>query len=415
MYGLVYRFSVGKLSASVLFSRLQLPIFWLLLLSCTLPACTTVSPNNYLANPKLNSIMDGKMFLGKPVSADQLPSVDMLAVSPEMRDFVSRHVTPVRGRSNKVKSLLSAIINPGLLGLKYGENHTRTAAQAFQSLGANCLSFSSLYIALAREAGLKAEYQEVLLPPEEDMQGATLILRRHVNVIVDGASGRQHVVDFNPFQQDANSVDAVLLSDKEAFAQYYNNIAMEKMDKADYKGSYLYLRKALDIAPREAFLWSNMGVLLSRDGRMNLAEAAMLHAVALKPSERAPLVNLAALYEGRGDLAKSALYTQQIEKYRKRNPYYLLIEARQAFSVADFERSQTVIDKAISLKKSESLFYELKAKVMNELGMQQDAEAQLMLAIEFADTVSQRTRYRARLVEWQRLLASGSKDKSGAS
>ena len=393
-------------------------LIWLALLCLILPACS-IAPrlvgDDSLLDTKADAILEGKFLLGQAVVLADLPAVDMLKLTPGMRHFLDTYVRPSRGRSKKVQNLLAAIINPGVLGLQYGETHTRTAAQAFQSLGANCLSFSNLYIALAREVGLKAKYQEVMLPPEEDLQGLSLILRRHVNVIVDGSRGRRHVIDFNPFQQDANSVDAKGLTDEQAFAQYYNNIAMEHMAAGHYKEAYLYLRKAMELERNGAYLWSNMGVLLSRIKQFNYAEAAMLIAVQLKPSERAALTNLATFYDARGDDVKKIFYLAQIEKYRLRNPYYLLIEAKQAYAVGNYERARAVLERAVAIKKSESLFHELLSRTLNELGYQQGAIAAMQQAVDLADTVSQKIRYSTQLSELQRYLASGAKGISGAS
>ena len=43
---------------------------------------------------------------------------------------------------------------------------TRTASETFRARRGNCLSFSNMFVAMARDVGLDVQFQEVEIPPD---------------------------------------------------------------------------------------------------------------------------------------------------------------------------------------------------------------------------------------------------------
>ena len=82
--------------------------------------------------------------------------------------------------------------------MRYDMSADGTAAEAFASGRANCLSYAHLFVALARYAGLDANYQSLTLRPEWSRHGDRVALRQHVNVRVDLRGGEQYMVDIDP-------------------------------------------------------------------------------------------------------------------------------------------------------------------------------------------------------------------------
>ena len=74
--------------------------------------------------------------------------------------------------------------DPILLDFDYEPSLTLTAADTFNHRTGNCLSFTAMFIAMAREAGLKAWFQEVKLPPEWSSVNDTFLVSMHVNAVV---------------------------------------------------------------------------------------------------------------------------------------------------------------------------------------------------------------------------------------
>jgi hypothetical protein len=147
--------------------------------------CASVPPSEEAA-----VITPEQLLAGEPLLAgiDELPEIiaatDVLALNPEMRSFVDSYVDRGSTSYAKLHQLLYAVINEGGFGLKYNDL-THTAAETFNKRNGNCLSFTNMFVAMARDAGLKVSFQEVDIPPDWTMQGDIYVLSRHMNIYVD--------------------------------------------------------------------------------------------------------------------------------------------------------------------------------------------------------------------------------------
>jgi len=368
----------------------------LLCAGAALLACSALPESDVSAAQRqalISEVLSGHAVLGRSYSPAELPNDDILHLTPEMEDFVERYVRPVRSRYARSSSLLRAVLSPGLLGVHYSEQDTKTAEDAFRARSANCLGFSNLFIALAREAGLKAYYQDVLVAPQWDLNDGVVNLRRHINVLIQGGGDFDQVIDISRTRSNLVRLESKRLTDRQAFAQYYNNLAMDHMFAEDFETAFLYSRKALMLDRRSAFIWSNLGVIVSRVGKVEHAEAVLLKAASLNGSERAALVNLSALYRARGQFELAQKYEDKVQVHRARNPYYLMMTAGQAHSSGESIEALRLLKKAIKLKKDEARIFELLARVYQELGQLELAVEAVASAIEVAETERQRKEY----------------------
>ena len=90
----------------------------------------------------------------------QIVDVDVLAVTPAMDEFLDRYILPPNSQT-RTHLLYQTVLDTGVLAFDYDESRTLTAAEAFDTHSGNCIGFSNMMVALAREAGLKANYQEI--------------------------------------------------------------------------------------------------------------------------------------------------------------------------------------------------------------------------------------------------------------
>ncbi len=373
-----------------------------LVLAAMLAGCTNlpagIAPATEL-DQRVRETLNGSAVFGRPVSANELPHHDILKVDPQMAEFVARHTGSYRTRSKKIRELLRALLTPGLVGIQYNEGYTLTAEKAFKAQQANCLAFSNLFIALAREAGLNAYYQDVLVAPEWDLKAGSMTLRRHVNVLIEVNRFHSQVIDLSRERYDLVELETKPLTDEQAFAQYYNNLAMDSLYEKDYQQAYLYALKALQLDRRAAFIWSNLGVILSRLDKLDHAEAALLQAIQYDSGEQAAMVNLAALYRARGAFEQALELEKRVARYRARNPYYLLASAKEAYQHADYAAALGLLSKALALKNDEALLFAMLSQTHAAMGQHDKAVSSLHKAIRMADTDTQRNNYRARLDE----------------
>jgi Flp pilus assembly protein TadD len=296
--------------------------------------------------------------------------------------------------------------------LQYDET-TRTAAETFRARRGNCLSFSSMFVAMARRVGLDARYQEVDVPPDWSFKDDAFVLNRHVNVLVDlgrgarpghlaaslarsAAAEGEHVVDFN-MEDFRTAYDRRQISDARALAHYYNNVAVERMQAGDAGPALSYFRRATLHDPLFSPAWTNLGILYLRKGHPSHAEAAYLQALKAEGGDLVAMSNLANLYERRGDRERAATYRSRVSRHRERNPYYRLQLAREAFLAQDYDLAIRHLDYAVRRKPDEDRFCFLLGLSHMKKGNQPAARRWLDRAREVAATDVLKRRYASKI------------------
>jgi Flp pilus assembly protein TadD len=321
---------------------------------------------------------------------------EVLAVSEEMRSFLGASVDRKGSKFVRLHQLILAIINKGTFGLEYDEN-TRTASETFRLRKGNCLSFSTMFVALARAVGLEALYQEVDIPPDWTYRDDVFILNRHVNVLIDLGVEGEKVVDFN-IDDFKTSYDRRTIPDQRAFAHYYNNLGVERMQAGDAAASLSYFRKALaenDLQFSPA--WANLGILYMRHGHSAHAEAAFLQALKVNPEDYVAMSNLASLYESQGDLERASAMEKKVQRHRKQNPYYRFHLARDAFLDGDYDTAISHLKFAVRKRKQEDRFYFLMGLSYLQKGNEGAAKRWLARAEKVAATDTLRRGYSAKV------------------
>jgi Flp pilus assembly protein TadD len=333
--------------------------------------------------------------LGEPLPSVSVGDAQVLAVSPGMQDFLNEHVARGADRVTRLRQLVSAIISGGSFRLQYDER-TRTASETFQARKGNCLSFSSMFVALARREGLDASYQEVDVPPDWSFRDDSFVLNRHVNVLLDLGKEGEHVVDFN-MDDFKTSYDRRTISDARALAHFYNNLAVEQMQAGDTASALLCFRTAVAHDASFSPAWTNLGILYWRKGLADYAEAAYLQALKADGRDLVAMSNLASLYERRGDQERAARFRSRVSDHRQRNPYYRFQLAREAFLAADYDKAIGHLDYAIRQKKNEDQFYSLLGLAYMKKGDERAARRWLARAEEVAATDAVKRRYASKL------------------
>lgn len=342
-------------------------------------------------------ISTDELLGGAPLGGGgELPSPvaneEVLAVSPEMREFLAAHVHRKAAESVRFKALVEAIINTADFRLEF-EERTRTAAETFRSRKGNCLSFSSLFVAMAREVGLDASFQEVDIPPDWSLQNDVFVLNRHVNVRIRLEPSGDQVVDFN-IDDFRASYDTRTISDARALAHYYNNMGVESMQAGDTLSALLNFRKAIaDNDRRFSPAWTNLGTLYLRQGHSEHAEAAYQHALRADRKDLVAMSNLARLYERRGEPERAEAYRSKVVDHRRRNPYYRYQRAREAYAAGDYDGAIGHLKVALRRKRTEDQFYGLLGLCHLKLGHERAARRWLARAQAVASTEAQKRTY----------------------
>jgi len=311
-----------------------------------------------------------------------IPDVDLLAVSPRMDAFLERYVLGYDDANLKRQLLSLALTDPAVLGFYYNIERTLTAEEAFNTRSGNCIAFASLFVALARKAGLKARYHEVLIPPEWDSQDGTFIVSKHINVVVDGPHGLWEV-DISGREIKVNAKRRIM-SDHEVKAMYFNNLGVDALFEDDLATAHAYMLKAIETAPEIADSWSNLGVVLRRNGQLRDAELAYRTALQINSTELTAMGNLYDLYVLEENQAAADDLEKRVERYRQENPYYLLLLSDEAIVQREYEESMLLLNRAIKKKADEHRLHFAMARSQYLSGKRDAAQTSMDRARELA-------------------------------
>ena len=329
------------------------------------------------------ALLSGEILFGAPVETESVPDPGILELDNEMRAFVARNVGDTRSGRERLRRLLAAMVESGLMSLDYDDAKTKTARQSFHDRVGNCMSFTALFVALAREADLDVAFQTVEVPPNWYADSDLIILNNHVNAVVKHNYGSRVVVDFNVTELKGD-YETREVSDKYALALYYNNVAMDALRHGNLERSFRLLRKSIETYPDIAGTWANLGVIYSRGDRGDYAIAAYRKALDLDSSHRTSLTNLAAIYKSRGEGNKAEYYARKVRRYRERNPYYHYYHALAAYDNGNLEAAEEHLARALDLKDTEHTFFRLQGMIAAGNGDREAALASFERALELA-------------------------------
>ncbi|VAW05187.1 hypothetical protein MNBD_ALPHA01-1335 [hydrothermal vent metagenome] len=313
-------------------------------------------------------LLSGRALFGDGARTISLPEDQVMAVDDAMQAYLKRYVPRNYAETTRVKVLARMIFGKGALGMDYEATKTHTARDAFHKAEGNCLAFSYLFAALARERGLKVSFQEVRIPPEWNHMGKEVYyFSRHVNI-------RIHMKEVNDFIIDINRLitkphySSWKISDKSAIALYYSNKGTDFLYDGDYRNAFRYLVKALELSPRDSAIWSNLGVLYRMKEMYNYAEKAYFIALRHDGRQRSVLSNLSVLYDHMGETEKSEYYFLLAKKHQMKNPYYRYFQALEAYGLGDYDLALSHLKEALKRRDNEEKFLNLLGQTYAKLG-----------------------------------------------
>ena len=308
--------------------------------------------------------------------------VDVMAVSPDMEAFLEKYILEYSNTHTRMTLLMDATSANGVLGFEYDNMHTLTSVDAFNRRSGNCIGFANMLVALARRAGIKASYQEVLRRPEWSTREETVLLVKHINVILEGA-GYVYVMDVSGLRISPTARRQVI-SDNYAKALYFNNLGADALIRGDLPTAHAYLSKAIATEPQLTDSWVNIGVVLGRNEQLEDAATALRQALEINSSEYAALSNLYEVYITQENFEAAAMLEDRVERYRQRNPYYLMQLSEEALLLGDDDEAMRLIQRAIRKKDNDHVLYFALAKTQYQLGQTEAAQDSLSRARELA-------------------------------
>ena len=130
--------------------------------------------------------------------------------------------------------------------------------------------------------------------------------------------------------------------------------------------------------------WINLGVIYGRNDQLDDAEFAFQRALQIEPRNLSAMSNLYEVYIEQKDLESAAELELRVERYRRKNPYYLLKLSDEALLEHQYEESISLLQKAIKQKKNDHKLHFALARTQYLSGEMADAESSLVRARELA-------------------------------
>ena len=345
-------------------------------------------------------VLVAALALPVPVAAPEAvppPPGQVMAVPPPLQARLQAEVIdPARGDLDRLQRLVRFMDDGERgLGLQYREDATHTVAEAYLDRQANCVTYTLMFLALARLAGLEAYPQEIEEILSWQQLGDIVYRGNHVNV--RARAGRRHYLVDVGGDSVIGRHPAKRISMRRALAQYYNNRAVVLLSEQRLPAALAHAAIALELDPDYPTTWSNTGVLRLRSGDRSGAERAYLTALRLDPDNASALFNLVGLYQRSGDRGREAPLRKRLEKVEQKDPFHHFLLAMEYEKRGDGARAVAHYLRAIRLHGGEHRFYSGLARAYLLDGDPLRARTALQRALSLAGDRDSRASYQARL------------------
>ena len=328
------------------------------------------------------------------------PPEQVMAVPAELRAALQLQVVqPTHSRRQRLERLLDFMFRPEGLGLSYEADATHTVAETWRTRKANCLGFTLLTVALAREAGLSAYGQEVDRVLSWQLDGDIALQNTHVNAGVT-INDERLVVDVAS-EVLLQVVAPRRVDDRRLLALYYNNHAMRLL----VQGRFAEARSWMDAAlaqDADPLLWNNAGVLSLRMGNPAGAEYLFLKALHKNPRHPAALFNLVDYYRQHGQPAAAARWQARADRVLRKDPIEQFSQGLRSERAGDYPEAVRRFRRAIALDHDQQLFHFGLARAYFRLGELRLADSELVRAHDLSRG-EERARYRSKLDALRRM------------
>ncbi len=330
---------------------------------------------------------------GPPPPGDQ--DVDILLLTEEMKAFLDEEVIKVRRPVQRLRALAHVIFDKRFINMTYSDDFTRTGIEAFEDGLGNCLSFTAMFVAMARYVGIAADFQEVETSPTWDKKGDVVVLIRHVNALVH-IENRDYIMDFNPYVENRARFSTPI-SDARALAHYYNNRGAELYASGEAEQALILFKKAIEVDYDLNYAWSGLALAHNNLGRPEEAERLLLETLERHDEDFVALNNLAFLYTQMGRQREAKQIGKKTKRFRHKNPFYHYSLAEKAMSNNKWKLAFKHLRTALRLRDVQPEFHYAMSEVHTELGHEKKAKASLGRAILHARTEEVRNKYIAEL------------------
>lgn len=354
-----------------------------------LSACQTSQVARITTDIPVNSLYLDAHFsnpAGFTIESEQ----DIFMLDDEMLLMVENHLNKPLNIKNKAEILLKQIFSKENLSLSYSVNSNLTARETFHSQQANCLSLTIMAYALAKEAKLNVDFQEIDVPEYWIRNGQYNFLTGHVNLLIRPRANPDkkliygsgnYQIDFDPYSVKQEFPTRVI-GKNTVLAMFYNNKGGHALANEEFDIAYQYFKAATKADKYFSPAWGNLAVLYRLTNHVNISEKSYRYAIQLNPNNLTALTNLALLLRNQQHNVEASLIERKLLIKRIQNPYYHAVLADESYYNHDYLQALKHYKKAIKLNNNIHEVYFGMAKAYYQMNRLNQAKKALLRALK---------------------------------
>ena len=282
------------------------------------------------------------------------PIDNFFEVSPEMKEFLDKNVMVNATDYGKFNALVMTIFDKNGLNMVYSNHRTTAPKETFALREGNCLSFTAMYIAMARYCGFDAQFQEVSDLSRWTQKGEFTVYNRHMNCLVI-LDGRPKEIDFNYFKK-REFIFVRPVTDMRGIAHFYNNLGAEELSKNNIEHAKIYFEKTIETDPGFSYGWTNLGILHRVNGDFDLAMDCYKKAAEMNKMDPTPLLNLSYLYKIKGDDRQAERVLKKVKHFQDQNPFHHYELGKASYDEGNYKEAIAHLEKAVKLHNTHPKF-----------------------------------------------------------
>ena len=354
------------------------------------------------------STLEGPMTRGQLMHhlAERGLTIEQIIIPFELTDEMkawARETAPLNlPPETRLVKLQNRLLDKKEMDLEYVWGQTGTATEVFEQRKANCLSFTNLFVGMAREVGVPVDFLKVEDVQTYRKEGDLVVVSDHIAVGYDNPP-ETRIFDFSEFGlQEHQKIQRI--SDLTAIAMYYTNRGAEALQVGDLETSLEWLRTAVLLDPFLSHTWVNYGVGLRRTGDARGAEDCYHRAIEVDPDTPSAYQNLISLLRLEGREAEALEFEELIRRsHKNRNPFTYL-------TLGDLNRRRGRIEDARRLYRRAILLGCDDAECFAALGQLELTEGNSRAARKLLKKAQNHDPAEKRTMELEALLGPGSRE-----
>ena len=364
------------------------------LLLCLLLAACASEP---VVMEKPQSLFNDAMFAAPSMHID---AADIFAVSSEMQYFLDHDVGRTALSDGKVDALVNALYNKSRRRFAYDSVQTRDAAEVFHLRSGNCLSYTIMTAAFAKQLRLPIQFHTVSFGDIWDRNDNIEFLIGHVNLTIGEHSVTSRdpakLIDFGAFENASGEILDDIGEDI-IVAMYMNNRAAEALAKGQLDDAYWWARAAMEYAPEFLSAYNTMGVIYSRHNNLAQAEQVFRRVLEREPDNVSAMSNQVQALASLGRINESRRLAQRLAEIQPNPPYFFFNRGLAAMKSGDYSEAKIEFTKEVNRASYNHQFHFWLALANYYLGNVDETRKQLTIAMQNSPNTAQHDLYAAKL------------------